>query len=93
MSAAMTQPTYKCLECGRDKFQRPNQPHVCNKNYRKHSFPKGFEEVFTVDVICAWCGESLGTKPGFTSPEPTHGICPECVKKEGVKNEVQKLRK
>jgi DNA-directed RNA polymerase subunit RPC12/RpoP len=27
---------YKCLICGRDKFQRRNEPHWCNGNYRKH---------------------------------------------------------
>ena len=31
----MTQPTYTCLLCGRNKFTRKT-PHWCNRNYRKH---------------------------------------------------------
>ena len=27
---------YKCLGCGRDKFTRPNEPHTCNGQFRKH---------------------------------------------------------
>ena len=32
----MTKQVYKCLNCGRDNFDRPNQPHWCKGNFRKH---------------------------------------------------------
>lgn len=33
---------------------------------------------FRVDIICAWCGIKIGEKGGFTSKEPTHGMCEKC---------------
>lgn len=37
-------------------------------------------------IICAWCGDNLGTKPGGNGE--THGICPDCAdtlrKKHGL---------
>lgn len=31
---------FKCTLCGRNKFDRKNQPHNCNDGFRKH-FPEG----------------------------------------------------
>lgn len=33
---------YKCLGCGRNKFERMWQAHNCNGQYRVHKFPAGF---------------------------------------------------
>ena len=41
---------YKCLDCGRNKFTRMWQPHNCNGQYRKHSFPCGFTVVSANDL-------------------------------------------
>jgi len=38
-------------------------------------------------VICAGCGKVLGTKPGLGVQGISHGMCPECAKKQGVKIE------
>ncbi len=33
-----------------------------------------------MDVVCAWCGKSMGVKPGPPGvPGTTHGICDECL--------------
>lgn len=34
--------------------------------------------TYTVDVICCYCKAKYGEKPGFSTPDPTHGICPPC---------------
>jgi len=34
---------YRCKRCLRDKFDRPYQPHICNRQFRKHHFQ--FEEI------------------------------------------------
>jgi DNA-directed RNA polymerase subunit RPC12/RpoP len=31
--------------------------------------------------VCAWCGKDMGTKPS-ESTGTTHGMCPDCLKKE-----------
>jgi hypothetical protein len=28
------------------------------------------------EIVCAWCGKHLGTKPG--KDETSHGLCAEC---------------
>jgi hypothetical protein len=33
-------------------------------------------------VVCAWCKKPLGEKPPFGDLTVTHGICPDCYKKE-----------
>ena len=43
---------YQCLNCGRDKFDRPFQPHKCSGNYRKRSFLGEWAEK---DGVCAIC--------------------------------------
>ena len=39
---------------------------------------------FTVNVTCAWCGDILGQKPGFSFADPvgTSSICPDCLRRE-----------
>ncbi len=42
---------WKCLLCGRDKFNHPGQPHYCNGEFRVHHFNrdakrKGLEKAF-----------------------------------------------
>lgn len=34
-----------------------------------------------MNVACAWCKESMGTKEPVENNETSHGICPECLKK------------
>jgi hypothetical protein len=31
--------------------------------------------------VCAWCGKDMGTKPSAETGT-THGMCPDCLKKE-----------
>ncbi|MCK9597605.1 MAG: hypothetical protein M0R06_01115 [Sphaerochaeta sp.] len=46
-----------------------------------------FRELLeTIEIVCAWCGKPMGSKPGDGQTGVSHGICPECVtamKKEG----------
>ena len=39
---------------------------------------------YTVDILCAWCGDLLGKKRGFKTPEPTHSICRSCFHDLGI---------
>jgi hypothetical protein len=46
-------------------------------------------------TACAWCKKDLGDKPPYDNQETSHGICPDCYKKQTghdcpVKNYTQK---
>jgi len=34
-----------------------------------------------IKIVCAWCGKSMGAKPGDAVLPVSHGICPECSDK------------
>jgi len=40
-----------------------------------------------VIVICGWCKELLGEKEPFEDVSITHGICPDCMAEELVKDQ------
>ena len=41
-----------------------------------------FQEVtMTIQIVCAWCGKSMGTKQGDTNLPVSHSICPDCAEK------------
>lgn len=34
-------------------------------------------------VYCAWCKRHMrGPEPGYNDPSVSHGLCPECAKRE-----------
>ncbi len=43
--------------------------------------------TYTVPLICSYCRAQYGTKPGFTQPYPSHGICAACAKR--VEKEIE----
>ena len=41
------------------------------------------EKGYPIERICSICKKTMGFKDGGTEPgQRTHGICPECFKKE-----------
>lgn len=35
----------------------------------------------TINIVCAWCGREMGTKPGEGIEGTSHGICEDCARK------------
>lgn len=40
-----------------------------------------WREQGQIVVICAWCGQEMGRKPGLGQSGVSHGLCPECEEK------------
>jgi len=34
-----------------------------------------------IQIVCAWCGKPMGTKPGQAELHVSHSICPQCAAK------------
>lgn len=39
-------------------------------------------KVDNMDILCAWCGKEMGTKPGLGVEGVSHTICQDCLKVE-----------
>ena len=35
----------------------------------------------SIQIVCAWCGKHLGTKPGDAALPVSHSICSDCAGK------------
>lgn len=82
---------YRCLGCGRDTFDRPNQPHTCNGQFRKHGLtfepvePQLKESCFDEDMQlwkpqpehCNMCG-GAGQIDSNSHWDAKRVICPKC---------------
>ncbi len=40
-------------------------------------------------IVCAWCGDKMGEKDGHGQTGVTHGICADCLAKEGIKKGIE----
>jgi len=70
---------YKCLICDRDNFEKPNQPHWCNGDFRKHK--QNFEAIPYVEPSPAKdkCPDCNGT--GINPEKFPDARCP-CTQPE-----------
>ena len=53
------------------------------KNVLRYGLPVcEFKEVNTIIIQCAWCKKFMGELAPFKDKGISHGMCPECLKKE-----------
>jgi len=43
-----------------------------------------------IQVVCAWCGKHLGTKPGDAALSVSHSICEDCARM--LRQQIQETR-
>lgn len=55
---------------------------LCQKGYcRECQIYLDWQEREEIVVICAWCGNVMGKKPGLGQTGISHGMCDECLQK------------
>jgi len=65
----------KCLLC-------PFISNLCNEGYCEGcQIYLDWQKKGEFIVICAWCGDFMGTKPDLGNKGVSHGICSECKAK------------
>ena len=40
------------------------------------------ESEVAMQIVCAWCGKTMGEKPPYENKGVTHTICPDCRAKQ-----------
>jgi hypothetical protein len=73
---------YSTAKEAREGIKRVKEKAIALNDGVQRQFSKPYQIKTVIQVICAWCGKSLGQKDGEGIEGISHGICPECEAKQ-----------